>query len=121
MDRNTLLKEMKAGIGTQDPIAFFEKMVDVLGLLFDRIDELELDVKKVRLQSALAIQWEPRMAATMITTMIDELREDRDTYCEEISQLKKAFVEDKVTQNYTDFCTFWQEVLGWHPFLDYDK
>lgn len=121
MDRNSLLKEMKTSIGTQEPVVFFEKMVDVLNLLFDRIDELETDIKRVQLQSALSIRWEPKIASTMLAKMIDELRKDKDTYCEEISQLKKAFVEDTVTQYYQDFCEFWQEVLGYHPFLDYDK
>jgi hypothetical protein len=121
MDRNLLLKEMRESIGTQDPIKFFEKMVDVFALLFDHIEELEVDVKKANLKAALAIQWEPKMASTMLSKMIEELREDKADYYEEISQLKKAFMEDKVTQNYNDFCQFWQEVLGWHPFLDYDK
>lgn len=119
MNRDILLQEMKSCVGTQDPIVFFEKMVDVFGLLFDRIDELEVEVKKANLKAALAIQWEPKMASTMITTMIEDLRQDKDTYFDEIAALKKAFVEDKVTQNYSDFCIFWEDTLGWHPFLDY--
>jgi hypothetical protein len=121
MKREDLLKEMKDSVGTQAPIVFFEKMADLLGLLFDRIDELEADVKRVSLQSALAIQWEPKLASSMISKMIEELRQDKDVYHEELFQLKKAFVEDRVTQEYQDFCNFWQEVLGWHPFLNYDK
>lgn len=121
MDRYKILKEMRETIGTQEPIKFFEKMVDVLDVLFDHIEELEADVKRTRLQSALSIQWEPKMASTMLSQMINDLREDKENYVEEISQLKKAFVEDKVTQNYQDFCRFWEEVLGWHPFLDYEK
>lgn len=121
MKREDLLKDMKDSIGTQAPVVFFEKMTDLLGLLFDRIDELEADVKRVSLQSALSIHWEPKLASTMISNMIEELRQDKDVYHEELFQLKKAFVEDRVTQEYKDFCTFWQEVLGWHPFLDYDK
>jgi hypothetical protein len=121
MDRNSLLKEMKETVGTQEPVKFFEKMVDVFGLLFDRIDELETNVKQAKLQSSLAIQWEPKMASTLISKMIEDLRQDKDDYFDEIAQLKKAFMEDKVTQSYKDFCEFWQEVLGWHPFLDYDK
>jgi hypothetical protein len=57
----------------------------------------------------------------MISKMIEELRQDKDVYHEELLKLKKAFVEDRVTQEYQDFCNFWQDVLGWHPFLDYDK
>ena len=119
MKREDLLADMRKTIGTQDPIHFFDKMVDVFSLLFDRIDGLEVDVKKANLKATLAIQWEPKMASTMLSKMIEDLRQDKETYFEEISQLKKAFVEDRVTQNYNDFCTFWEETLGWHPFLDY--
>lgn len=120
MDRKTLLKEMKDSVGTQDPIVFFAKMVDVFNLLFDRIDELEDEVRESNLKAALAIQWEPKLASGMISRIIEDLRQDKDTYQEEISQLKKAFFENKVTQNYNDFCQFWQDVLGYHPFLEYE-
>ncbi len=120
MDRNVLLKDMKSCVGTQDPIVFFEKMVDVFGLLFDRIEKLEKDLGETRTNAALAIQWEPKVAQAMITDQINVLRQDKETYFDEISELKKAFVEDKVTQNYHDFCHFWQETLGFHPFLSYE-
>jgi hypothetical protein len=119
MKREDLLADMRKTIGTQDPIHFFDKMVDVFNLLFDRIDELKFDVNKANIKATLAIQWEPKLASTMLTNMINDLRQDKETYFEEISQLKKAFVEDRVTQNYNDFCTFWEETLGYHPFLDY--
>lgn len=116
-----LLKEMKDSVGTQDPIVFFSNLVKVLELLFVRADSLEKTLKQVALQSSLAIQWDPKLASDMLSNIIQNLREDKETYVEELSQLKKAFIEDKVTQNYQDFCAFWQEVLGYHPFLDYDK
>jgi hypothetical protein len=119
MDRKTLLQDMKGLIGTQEPIFFFEKMVDVLGLLFDRIEKLEGDLAETRKNATLAIQWEPKVARAMITDQIDTLRDNKDDYFDEISKLKKAFVEDKVTQNYHDFCAFWEDTLGFHPFLDY--
>ena len=121
MNRDDLLKEMRDSIGTQAPIVFFEKMVDVMGLLFNRIDDLEKDLKETRMNAALAIQWEPKVASAMLSDQINVLRKDKDkdTYFEDITRLKKAFVEDRVTQNYQDFCSFWQEVLGWHPFLNY--
>lgn len=119
MDRDTLLKEMKDSIGTKDPIVFFEKMVDVFSLLFNRIDYLEQELAETKMSANLAIQWEPKVAREMITSQINILRENRDTYIEEISILKKAFIEDRVTQNYHDFCNFWEETLGFHPFLDY--
>jgi len=119
MDRKTLLKEMKDSVGTQEPIVFFTKMIDVLNLLFDRIDSLEQDVAETKMNAALAIHWEPKVARSMITEQIDILRADKDSYVEEISSLKKAFIEDKVTQNYNEFCAFWESTLGFHPFLDY--
>ncbi len=92
----------------------------MFNLLFDRIDELEDEVMESNLKAALAIQWEPKLASGMISKMIENLRQDKDTYQNEISQLKKAFVENKVTQNYNEFCQFWQDVLGYHPFLEYE-
>jgi chromosome condensin MukBEF ATPase and DNA-binding subunit MukB len=119
MDRKALLKEMKDSVGTQDPIVFFAKMVDVFNLLFDRLEELEQNVAETKVNAALAIHWEPKVARSMITEQINILRENKETYVEEISSLKKAFIEDRVTQNYTEFCVFWESTLGFHPFLDY--
>jgi len=119
MKREDLLAEMKKSVGTQEPVFFFDKMVDVLGLLFDRIDVLESELRRVKVHSAMAIQWEPRLASTMLADQINILRADKETYFDEISELKQAFVEDKVTQNYNDFCNFWIDALGWHPFLEY--
>lgn len=120
MDRKALLKDMKDSVGTQDPIVFFAKMIDVFNLLFDRIEKMEKDLGETRMNAALAIQWEPKVAQAMITDQIRILRENKDDYVEEISKLKKAFIEDKVTQNYNEFCVFWEETLGFHPFLSYE-
>lgn len=119
MKREDLLKEMKEAVGTKDPIDFFAKMVDVFTLMFDRIDELETEVRRAKTHSALAIQWEPKVAANMLTEQIAILRKDSDTYFSELDALKKAYAEDLVTRNYFDFCRFWQDTLGYHPFLDY--
>lgn len=119
MKREDLLKEMKAMVGNKDPIEFFSKMVDMFSLLFDRVDQLNSDLIAVRINSALAIQWEPKLASDMLAAQVDVLREDKETYFHELSSLKKAFAEDKVTQSYSDFCNFWQETLGFHPFLNY--
>jgi hypothetical protein len=121
MKRQDLLLEMKKCIGTQDPVVFFEKMTEVFGLLFDRIDQLQLDLNRVKTHSALAVQWEPRVASDMLARQINVLRQDKDIYFDEIELLKKAFAEDLVTQDYKRFCNFWTEALGWHPFLDYEK
>lgn len=119
MKHEDLILEMKKCVGTQETVVFFDKMADVLNLLCNQIDKLQINLNKVKINSALSIQWEPKLASSMLSNQINILREDKDTYFEEISELKKAFVEDLVTQNYNDFCKFWQDVLGYHPFLEY--
>jgi chromatin segregation and condensation protein Rec8/ScpA/Scc1 (kleisin family) len=118
MKREDLLKEMKESVGTKDPLEFFSKLPDVLTLLFDRIDQLENTLDRVKRQSALAINWEPKVAADMLAKQVQVLRQDKDTYANEITALKQAFAEDKVTQSYQEFTRFWETTLGWHPFLD---
>lgn len=78
-------------------------------------------MKSVKTFSALAIQWEPRVASDMLASQITRLRndKDKDMYVTELTELKKAFAEDSVTQSYELFCSFWVKVLGWHPFLEY--
>lgn len=119
--REALLKEMKETIGTKDPVVFFEKLVDVFSLLFDQIDHLEAANQRLQTYTALAIQWEPKVASDMLSKQIEVLRQDKDIYFNELSALKKAYGENIVTQNYPDFCRFWLDTLGWHPFLDYSK
>jgi hypothetical protein len=118
MKREDVLKEMKEACGTKDPIEFFSKMVDMFSLLFDRIDSLEKNLGRVKTQSALSIHWEPKVASDLLAKQVEVLRKDKDTYFNEITELKKAFAEDKVTQNYDEFVDFWINALGWHPFLD---
>jgi hypothetical protein len=120
MKHTQLLKEMKDSIGVQEPVVYFDKMTQLLGLLFDRLDQLEAQVYYLKTQSALAIQWEPRVAADMLVKQINELRDaDEATYAVEIAALKVAYAEDRVTQEYASFCQFWLDTLGYHPFLDY--
>jgi hypothetical protein len=118
MKREDLLQEMKDSIGTQDPVVYFSKMVDAMSLLFNHIDRLENKIDRVKRQSALSIQWEPKVASDLLAKQVDVLRQDKDTYFAEITALKKAFAEDNVTQCYAAFCQFWEDTLGWHPFLD---
>jgi hypothetical protein len=120
MKREDVLQEMRASIGTQDPVVFFDKMIDVFSLLFDKLEALEEEVAQTKVQTALAIEWEPRIAADMLVSQIETLRQDKDTYFAEITALKKAYAEDLVTQSYSTFCNFWTETLGWHPFLSYN-
>src|SRR5574338_275445 len=117
MKREELLKEMKESIGTKDPIEFFDKLTDVLGILFDRIDQLESTVKKASTTTVAASHWDPRLASDMLSAEVQKLRAaDKDVWSNEISALKLAYAEDKVTQNYEDFVKFWQGILGFHPF-----
>lgn len=120
MKREDLMKEMKQAVGTKEPIVFFDKMADAINLLFDRIDQLEVDLQQVKVQSALSIQWEPKLASEMLAKQVYSLRQnqDKDAYKSEIDSLKEAYAQDKVTQNYQEFCKFWVDTLGWHPFLD---
>jgi hypothetical protein len=122
MNRQDIIKEMKAMVGNQDPILFFDKMTDLFAILFDKVDELEIQLHHIKTNSALSIQWEPRVAADMISKEIISLKKlDKETYAFEIAALTKAYAEDHITQEYISFCQFWQDVLGWHPFLDYSK
>lgn len=119
MKREDLLKEMKECIGSKDPIEFFDKLTDMFSVLFDKLDKLEADNKRLQLQTALAISWEPRVASKLISNQVNILRaRDRDSFDLEIQALKVAFAEDVVTQSYELFCDFWVDTLGYHPFLD---
>lgn len=119
MKRQDLLEEMKQSVGTKDPLVYFEKLTDVFNLLFDQIEKLEKHVKKVETHSALAIQWDPKVASDMLTKEVASLREsNKEFYATEIDALKQAYARDEVTQSYATFCQFWQTTLGWHPFLD---
>lgn len=127
-----LIDKLKESVGNKEPIEYFECLTGAIEMLIDAnivqsemIIELQKDnlaiksqLNRIKTQTALAIQWEPKVAASMLGKQIDILRQDKDTYFNEIDILKKAYTEDRVTQNYHDFCKFWTETLGWHPFLD---
>jgi hypothetical protein len=120
MNRKVILTDMKNSIGAQAPIVYFEKMTELLSGLFDHIEKLETSLNRVKTHTALAIQWEPRVAADMLAKEIERLRQtDKDAFQVEIELLKRAYAEDLVTQEYASFCQFWQDIFGWHPFLDY--
>src|SRR5208282_3423057 len=90
-----LLKYMKESIGTKDPIEFFDRMTDVFSLLFGRMDQVQKDLDRLKLHSALAINWEPKVAANMLAKQVHVLRQDKDVYTDEISAFKQAYAEDK--------------------------
>jgi hypothetical protein len=122
MNHQDIIKEMKDLVGTREPLLFFEKMTDLFTILFDQISKLETELDLVKTNSALAIEWEPRVASDMLAKEITKLKRlDKQTYALEIADLQKAYAEDHITQNYASFCQFWQDTLGWHPFLDYSK
>jgi len=120
MTHQDMLKEMQESIGTKDPIVYFSKMTELFSVLFNKIDKLEKTLEQYKCQSALAIQWEPKLALSMLSKEVMRLRAlDKEMYATEISGLKHAYAEDRVTQSYQEFCQFWEDTLGWHPFLDY--
>lgn len=123
--QKSMFQEMRDSVGTKDPLEYFKLLVNVLESLNEQLDDqgqqlvaLRSELNRVKTQSALAIQWEPKVAADMMSKQIDLLRADKDTYFQELEDFKKAYTEDRVTQNYHDFCSFWSEILGWHPFLE---
>ena len=119
MDKEQILKDLKESVLNKEPIEYFGKLAETLELLFSKIQNLENNLNQVKVQSALAIQWEPKVAADMLNKQIEVLRKDKDLYKTEISAFKKAVIEDIITQNYSSFCVFWQMILGFHPFLNY--
>lgn len=118
MNREDLIKDMRECIGEKEPIEFFNHMVTAFDKLFCEIESLNKEVLDLKTRSALSIQWESKVAASMLSDRIAEMR-GNDLYKTEVAELKKAYAEDRVTQNYHDFCEFWLNTLGYHPFLDY--
>jgi hypothetical protein len=117
MNRSDLLKEMKASVGTKDPTEYFSNLTDVLSLLFDELESSKQEAAKMKFLLALAIKWDYRVASDLLAVQINELRVNKDIYFDEITKLKQAFKENIITLDYDTFCAFWQETLGWHPFL----
>lgn len=120
IDDQALLKEMKNCIGNKEPIQFFIKLTEVIESLFEKITLLRSEVKSLKRQTALAIQWDSGMALDLIAEQIKLLKKDPQTYVTEIDLLQQAYLANTVTQNYNDFCIFWKDTLGWHPFIDYE-
>jgi len=121
----TIIDEMNAAVGIKEPVEYFKSLTVAFEILFDllkvqekHMQNMSAELNRVKMQSALAIQWEPKVASNMMSKQIDVLRADKETYFQELDAFKKAYTEDRVTQNYHDFCKFWSETLGFHPFLD---
>lgn len=120
LNKEELLEGMREDIGEKSPVDFFAKLVDAFDLLFSKIEQLELEVKKVKTNSALAINWDPKVASQLIAKEIEKLREhkDKSLYTAELSELKRAY--GRTFLDYNAFVTFWVDVLGYHPFMDYE-
>jgi len=126
MNKEDLLKSMRESIGKEEPTIFFAKMVDAFTLLFQEISELKTLVNYDTACSALAIQWDSQVARQMLVDVVAKLRVDGkvpgtndNAFSEELTALKQAIAENKVTQNYNDFTFFWTSLLGYHPFVRY--
>ena len=125
MNSKDLLKEMKDSIGTKDPEVFFAKMTDLFSVLFDKIDSLNEELERVKLNSAMAIHWDERIALKMIDDEIQHMRTTGkdavfggNIYDNEINSLQLTYMGSDRIKSYAAFCKYWQEVLGYHPFLE---
>mgnify|MGYP006935507688 FL=1 len=95
-------------------------------LLFDKIDNLEKEVKKNNslitksdsLKKALSISWDPLIAGMLLVEEVEKLKSYKDLYKDEISAFKNAYNLNIVTQDYDSFVKFWKETIGEHPFAD---
>jgi len=117
LDYHTVLKEMKESVGTRDPVEYFDRLTDCLTLLFEKVEKSSEDNYKLKMHQALAIKWDPFLARQILANEISELRTNKEVFFNEITALKKAYSEDVVTQSYEAFCSFWNDTLGWHPFI----
>lgn len=125
MNKEDVIKEMRESIGTKDPEVFFSKMVDLFSILFDKIDSLSSDLEKVQLNSTMAIHWDERLAMKMVDDEIQHMYitgKDKmlggNIYADEITFLKGVYLDRSPLKNYVEFCRFWQDTLGYHPFLE---
>lgn len=129
MNKEDLIKEMKESIGTKDPIIFFQKMTDAFTMLFDNMDDLKKEVKRAQLNAVLAIDWDMQIARKMLDEEITFLRQvanqnfgTTNMFENEIKELKNVLMTGGgIIGNYKAFVAFWQDLLGYHPFLEHRK
>ncbi len=127
MNRQDLIKEMRASIGTKDPVIFFEKMIDLFDALFEEMTFIRSEVQDTKNFMALAIKWDAKVANSMLVRTIMELRVKGDDgtniniFHEEISVLKKLMITGEMTVDYDTFVKKFTEILGYHPFLRESK
>ena len=127
MNRQDLIKEMRASLGTKDPVVFFEKMIDLCDALFEEMTFIRSEVQDTKNFMALAIKWDAKVANSMLVRTIMELRVKGDDgtniniFHEEISVLKKLMITGEMTVDYDTFVKKFTEILGYHPFLRESK
>lgn len=123
--RHKLLEEMKELVGKKEPVLFFKSMIDVFEIIFDKLESIEEKLnrpqvstsnEKANLIAALSIKWDPKIALLLLAQEIEKFRENKTLYHTEISAFKDAYAQNIVTQDYDSFVTFWQNIVGEHPF-----
>lgn len=127
MNRADLLKEMKESVGTKEPTVFFGKMVDVLNMLFDKVDSLEKSLQKTQINTVMLMKWDQQVVANMISDEMVFLRangkqaDGTNMYQRELDELSQAYMYGQHIGDYSSFVNFWKDLLGYHPFLEARK
>lgn len=75
-------------------------------------------MRRLRLGSILATKWDYKIDLNLLEQQIILLQQDEETYHSAIIEFKKAIQEQIVTSSYDEFCYFWKDNLGNHPFLE---
>ena len=121
--KKDLLNILKSSVGKEDPIVYFATLAEVIEQFSSSLESMESQLKLIERNSVLAIEWDAKVALDMILEQIEALRAspNREIYDDIILQLKTASVTPSITENYKQFCKFWLDTLGFHPFLNYKK
>jgi predicted RNase H-like nuclease (RuvC/YqgF family) len=120
-----IITNLKDSIGSKAPIEYFSNLTLLLEQLTNhilkqesQIEQLNSKLNNMKIQMALAVHWEPKIALNMIEDKIEILRKDKELYSNEISILKQAYAEGLVIKDYDSFSKFWLDNLGYHPFIE---
>lgn len=117
MKYKSIIDNMKGAIGTKAPIHFFESMTELFTIMFDKLSKIENDLVKLKINTALSLQWDPRVANEMLIEQIEFLKKDKETYHAELAACKLAYSQGIITKDYSSFVEFWIDTLGFHPFI----
>lgn len=121
LKKEVVFKNLKDSIENKTPVEFFANFTDMFNLLFDKLDALEDSLDKANLKASLAIEWDPEIARELFTQQIKILKKEPELFKEEIIALKAAYKNNECVGSYKEFCTFWKNQFGYHPFMDYEK